>query len=124
MFANDKFAKVWKIYPKDKAEQKYTDVQLSTSKKGDNGYVTDFNDNVRLIGEAHKKSAELEANDRIKILSCGVNNYYNKEKNKKFYTFCVFDFSFVNNDKKQAKSNGEEFVDVSSIPDDELPFAD
>ena len=123
MFADGKFAKIWKIYPKDKAEQNYTDVQLSTSKKGKNGFETDFNDNARLIGEAHKKAAELEANDRIKITSCGVSNYYNKESRKKYYTFCIFDFSFVN-DQKQAESNGEEWVDVSKIPESDLPFAD
>ena len=123
MFSNDKFAKVWKIYPKENADQKYTDVQLSTSKKTKEGYQTDFNDNVRLIGEAHKKAADLEANDRIKILSCGVSNYYNKEKSKKYYTFCCFDFSFVD-DRKQSESKGEEWVDMSNISDDELPFAD
>ena len=123
MFANDKFGKIWKIYPKDKAYQKFTDVQMSTSKKTKNGYETDFNDNVRLIGEAHTKAATLEANDRIKILSCGVSSFYNKEKGKKYYTFCIFDFSFVE-DKKQAESLGEQWVDTSKIPDDELPFAD
>ena len=123
MFANDKFGKVWKIYPKEKAEQKYTDVQMSTSKKTKKGYETDFNDNVRLIGDAHTKAAELEANDRIKILSCGVSSYYNKEKGKKYYTFCVFDFDF-DNKQKQAESNGEEGVDVSKIKDEDLPFAD
>ena len=123
MFSNDKYGKVWKIFPKDKAEQKYTDIQMSTSKKTKNGYETDFNDNVRLIGEAHTKAAQLEANDRIKILSCGVTNYYNKEKGKKYYTFCIFDFEFYS-DKKQAKSDNEEWVDVSKIPESELPFAD
>lgn len=123
MFSNEKYAKVWKIYPKDKADQKYTDVQLSTSKKTKKGYETDFNDNVRLIGEAHAKAAELEANDRIKILSCGVSSFYNREKNKKYYTFCIFDFDF-DNKQKQAEANGETWVDVSSIPESELPFAD
>ena len=126
MFSNDKFAKIWKIYPKEKADQRYTDVQLSTSKKGKNGYETDFNDNVRLIGEANTKAAELEANDRIKILSGGVSNFYSKEKGKKFYTFCVFDFSFVDDNKKEqaeAAKNGSEWIDVSSIPESELPFA-
>ena len=122
MFANDKFGKIWKIYPKDKADQKFTDVQMSTSKKTKKGYETDFNDNVRLIGEAHTKAAELEANDRIKILSCGVSNYYNKETRKKYYTFCIFDFSFVS-DKKETEAKGEEWIDTSKIPDDELPFA-
>lgn len=122
MFANDKFAKVWKIFPHEKADQKYTDVQLSTSRKTKNGYETDFSDNARLIGEAQTKAQELEANDRIKILSCGVSNFYSKDKGKKYYTFCIFDFEF-DNKQKQAESNGEEWVDVSKIPEGELPFA-
>lgn len=122
MFANDKSAKVWKVFPVEKADQKYTDVQLSTSKKTKEGYQTDFNDVIRLIGDAHKKAAQLEANDRIKILSCGVSNYYSKEKGRKYYTFCIFDFDFAE-DKKQAESKGEDWVDMSNIKDDDLPFA-
>lgn len=122
MFSNEKFGKVWKIFPKEKEDQKYTDVQMSTSKKTKEGYKTDFNDIVRLIGDANTKAAELEANDRIKILSCGVTNYYNKDVGKKFYTFCIFDFSFVS-EQKQTESNGEEWIDTSKIPDEELPFA-
>ena len=124
MFANDKFGKVWKIFPKDKADQKYTDIQLSTSKKTKEGYQTDFNDVVRLIADANDKAQELEANDRIKILSCGVSNYYNKEKGRKFYTFCIFDFSFCS-DKKQerSESDSENWVDTSKLADEDLPFA-
>ena len=33
MFANNNYAKVWKIYPKEKKDQKFTLVQLSTSRK-------------------------------------------------------------------------------------------
>ena len=129
MFQDGKCAKVWKIYPKEKADQKYTDVQLSTSvkKKGSKEYNTDFSDNARLIGDAHTKASELEANDRIKIKSCGVSNFYNKEKNRKFYTFCIFDFEFDSKqkaEKAEAEKNGDEWVDVSAIPDNELPFAD
>ena len=123
MFANDKYAKVWKIFPLEKDDQKYTDVQLSTSKKDKKGYQTDFADNARLIGEAHKKAQELEANDRIKILSCGVTNFYSKDKGKKYYTFCIFDFEF-DNAKKQTESNGDTWIDTSKLSDDELPFAD
>lgn len=127
-FRVDKYAKVWKIYPKNKADQKYTDVQISTSnrvKKGE--YQTDFSDNARLIGDAHTKADNLEANDRIKILSCEVKNKYDRDKNRNYYTFCIYDFEFDDN-KKQEKSNaeskGEEWVNVDNIPDNELPFAD
>jgi hypothetical protein len=129
MFQNNKYAKIWKIYPKEKADQRYTDVQLSTSKKekGKKEYTTDFSDNARLIGDAHTKAANLEANDRIKIIECGVSNFWSKEKNRKFYTFCIFDFEFDSKqkqEKQQAEENGNEFIDVSQIPEDELPFAD
>lgn len=125
MFANDKFGKVWKIFPKEKADQRYTDIQLSTSKKTKEGYQTDFNDVVRLIAAANDKAVELEANDRIKILSSGVTNYYNKDKGKKFYTFCIFDFSFVSDKKKErSESDSDNWVDTSKLSDDELPFAD
>ena len=129
MFQNGKFAKVWKIYPKEKDGQKYTDVQISTSKKekGKKDYTTDFSDNARLIGEAHKKAADLEANDRIKILDCGVSNFWSKEKNRKYYTFCIFDFEFDKKDKQEKtefEANGNEWVDASKIPDEQLPFAD
>lgn len=129
MFADNKFAKVWKIYPKEKQDQKFTDVQLSTSKKGakKGEYITDFSDNARLIGEAHTKAADLEANDRIKIKSCGVTNFYSKEKNKKFYTFCIFDFEFDSRQKQEkadAQANDETWVDMSVISDEDLPFAD
>ena len=40
-----------------------------------------------------------------------------------YYTFCIFDFDFAD-DKKQTESKGEEWIDVSSIKDEELPFAD
>ena len=128
MFQNGTMAKVWKMYPKEKAEQRFTDVQLSTSKKDKKKkeYITDFSDNARLIGEAQTKAANLEANDRIKILNCGVTNYWNAEKNRKFYTFCIFDFEFDNKTKKEkqdAEDKGEEWVDVSMLSESELPFA-
>lgn len=127
MFQIGKYAKVWKIYPKEKAEQRFTDIQISTSKKAKTGYETDFGDNARLIGKAHEKAADLEANDRIKILDCGVSNYYNKEKQRKYYTFCIFDFDFetkTKQEKVETESNGNEWVDVSNMTDSELPFAD
>lgn len=124
MFANNNFAKVWKIYPKDKKEQKYTVVTLSTSRKNrkDNTYYTDFSGYVRMVGDAETKAAELEANDKIKLLSVGVTNSYNKETKKKSADqFVCYDFAF-DNEKKQAETSGDDFVD---IPDDlKLPFED
>lgn len=122
MFANNNFAKCWKIYPKNDKDQKFTTVQLSTSRKDKESgkYTTDFSDYVKMVGEAEKKAKELEAQDRIKFTKVGVSNSYNKETGKKFYQFICFDFEF-DNQQKQGDSS-DEFM---QLPDDEkLPFED
>ena len=122
MFANNNYAKVWKIYPPDKKEQKYTLVQMSTSRKQKDGsYNTDFSGYVRLVGKAFDKSKELEAQDSIKILNCGVSTSYDKKNGKNYETFIVFDFEFGNK-KKQEVVDGDDFM---TLPDDaKLPFED
>lgn len=124
MFANNTFAKVWKVYPKEKKDQKYTVIQISTSKKNkkDKSYTTDFSGYVRLVGKAEEKAAELEAQDRIKLLTCGVTNSYDKEHNKTYTQYVCFDFEFDNKQKQAVASGDGEFMD---FPDDaKLPFED
>ena len=124
MFANNNYAKVWKIFPKEKKDQRYTVVQLSTSRKNkkDNTYTTDFSDYVRLVGEAETKAAELEAQDKIKLLTVGVSNSYNKDQKKTYYQCVCFDFEFDNQQKQAAATGDDEFM---QLPDDaKLPFED
>ena len=125
MFANNNYAKVWKIFPKNEKDQKYTSVQLSTSRKQKDGsYQTDFSGYVRMVGDAEEKAKELEAMDRIKMLKVGVANYYNKELKKKSKDqFICYDFEFDNEQKQAATSgNSDDFME---LPEDEkLPFED
>ena len=123
MFANNSYAKVWKIFPKEKPEQKFTMIQVSTSKKNKqtNKYETDFSGYVRLIGDAEKKAPDLQAEDRIKLLNIGVTNKYDKESRKTTTNYLCFDFEPSEN---KSKSNDSEWVKTDDIPDSELPFAD
>ena len=123
MFANNSYAKVWKIFPKEKPEQKFTMIQVSTSKKNKqtNKYETDFSGYVRLIGDAEKKAPDLQAEDRIKLLNIGVTNKYDKESRKTTTNHLCFDFEPSEN---KSKSNDSEWVKTDDIPDSELPFAD
>ena len=128
MFAINNYAKVWKVYPKKEKDQKFTMIQMSTSKKTKTGFETDFSGNVSLVGEAEKKAGTLEAQDRIKLSRVGVTNYYNKEKNFTTVNYLIFDFEF-SDDKKQKATSGEAGSDPddwmnADIPDDGLPFAD
>lgn len=125
MFANNNYAKVWKIFPKEKKDQKYTVVQLSTSRKDkkNNTYSTDFSGYVRLVGTAEEKAKELEAQDKIKLLMVGVTNSYNKETKKTFTQYVCFDFDF-DNSQKQAETSGsdEEWAELDENA--KLPFED
>lgn len=125
MFANNNYAKVWKIYPKNEKDQKYTCVQLSTSRKQKDGsYKTDYSGYVRMVGDAEEKAKELEAQDRIKLLKVGVTNFYNHElKKKSADQFICYDFEF-DNQQKQATVSGES-DDFMELPEDaKLPFED
>ena len=125
MFANNNYAKVWKIFPKEKKEQKYTVVQLSTSRKDKktNSYSTDFSGYVRLVGTAEEKAKELEAQDKIKLLTVGVTNSYDKASKKTFTQYVCFDFEF-DNSQKQAETNGsgDEWAEMDENA--KLPFED
>lgn len=125
MFANNSYAKVWKIFPKEKPEQKFTMIQVSTSKKNKqtNKYETDFSGYVRLIGKAEEKAPELQAEDRIKMLNTGVTNRYDKETKKTTTNFLCFEFD-IEGGSKSNDNKGDEWVKVDEIPDNELPFAD
>ena len=125
MFANNNYAKVWKIFPKEKKEQRYTVVQLSTSRKDKKTkeYSTDFSGYVRMVGTAEEKSKELEAQDKIKLVTVGVTNSYDKAKKTTYTQYVCFDFEF-DNSQKQAEVSGDSdgFMDM---PDDaKLPFED
>ena len=126
MFAINNFAKVWKVYPKKTKDQKFTLIQLSTSKRNKDGsYVTDFSGNVSLVGEAEKKASTLEADDRIKMLRVGVTNFYNKESGQTTTNYMIFDFEF-NEDKKQKevtkKDDDPDAWMTADIDESNLPF--
>ena len=55
----------------------------------------DFNDYVNFVGEAHQMAKALKPRDRIRLGNVSCTNWYNKEKDKKYYTFTVFSYEFV-----------------------------
>lgn len=92
MFSVGTYIKVWNVTNKGN----YTEVECSSSAKNKmtGNYETDFSSKyVRFIGNAHKKNPQ--ANERIKITNCGVQNVYEKDGQKQYLknpTYIVFDF--------------------------------
>lgn len=101
MFSAGSHAKIWEI---KEGRGNYTDIRISTSKKdketGD--YKQDFGGYVRMVGKAREAMAHLEEKDSFKIVRCGVENHYDKEKKVTYNNFVIFevetDDSYPEND--------------------------
>ena len=103
MFSVGAYAKIWEVKAR---EERYTDFRISTSRKNkETGeYSQDFGGYVRLVGQAHDIASTLEVKDKFKIVRCGVENSYDKEKNTTFTRFLVFEA------EKEIDAEGNPFV--------------
>lgn len=104
----DAKATVWQIEHKER----YSQCNLSTSKKDKDGKWHNMYWRTRFVGAAFAKSSELTDKSRIQIVSGIIEQ--TKVEDKTYYNLVVFEFE--NLDKK-AESVTE--VDIS---DSELPF--
>lgn len=103
MFGVGNYATIWKVENKGN----YDVCQISTQKKNKETGLreTDFSDRVRFVGKAHGQHPQ--AMQRIKITNCGVNNWYDKENKKLYYTLVVFDYELAG-EQPQASNTIEE----------------
>lgn len=107
MFGAGSYAKLWEIRER---KEKYTDIRISTSKKNKEtgNYEQDFGDFARLVGKAHEAAEDLNDGDRFKIIKCGVENRYNKEKKVTYYNFVIFEIEPVETEPSKDVSDDEE----------------
>lgn len=128
-FGVNSWAKAWEFKPSDR----YTDTRISTSKKDrqTDEYKQDFSGFVRLVGAAHTKAQTMKNGDRFKILSCSVENTYDKESRVTYYNFIVFDIESADDGDSTGRAHTNAAVvqntAVSPAPaeeenEDELPF--
>lgn len=103
MFSAGSFAKVWEV---KRSAEKYIDLRISTSKKIEEGkYEQDFGGFVRLIGKARSEGEYLNVGDSFKILRCGVENHYDKEKKQTFTNYIIFDLETDDEEKALEEEN-------------------
>lgn len=128
------YARVWKVTKKEK----YSEVRLSTSKKGKNSgeFKQDFNHNfVRFVGKAHRDISELNIPEKgmsIQILDGETTNEYNKEKDVTYTNYMVYDFTPAeqgggnNNASQKSSAPAAQKTTAKHQPveddSDELPF--
>lgn len=114
-FREGAFATVWEIKA---TGDSFSKVRVSTSRKDKKTeeYVTDFNGFVSLIGEANKKLSLIEdaleqgERCRIKLGACDVSNRYDKDAEREYTNFTLFDFEIAGDHastekEKPAKSS-------------------
>ena len=88
-FSNNTFAKVWEI----KENNGYLEGRISISRKNKEGnYVPDFQGFVTFLGEATNKAQFLSGGETIRLLRTDVSNSYNKETQREYVRYKVFDF--------------------------------
>ncbi len=103
-------------------------VRLSISRKNkDTGeYEDEFSGFCMFIGAAKAKAERLKERDRIRLGDVDVTRRYDKERQKEYYTFKVFDFEMADDSNRgssnqaPAASNPIESNPVDS--GDDLPF--
>ena len=123
-FRKDNFAKVWEVTPVGDASTKVR-ISVSRKNKQTGEYEQEFSGWCMVYGTAAaKKAAALKGGERIKLGDVDVTTTYNKEQNKTYTNFKIFDFSLEGGEVSQAPSApSRPSVDDGEPEDDrELPF--
>lgn len=99
-YIKDTYAKVWKTM---RVKEKYTDLNISTSEKDQDGNYINYNWFIRCLGAAHNKAKKIEDGTRIKILKGKIINENRQDKDGNWLpygagiTILVFDFEIADN---------------------------
>lgn len=132
-FRQNGFCSVWSVEPSKTG--KTTRVRLSSSRKNKmtNEWEQDFSGFCTFIGKAHEMAKTLQAKDRIKILECDVSTTYDKDNQKEYVNYKVFDFEMADGSsasQNASKSGGKKKPPIATDdgdvgePDEDsnLPF--
>ena len=121
------YLSVWSTEPSKSGNT--TRVRLSSSRKNKmtGEYEQDFSGFCTFIGKAHEAAKSLKAKDRIRILECDVGTTYNKEQQKEYVNYKVFDFEMADSNTSgntAAKSGGSKKKTAFSVDDGEVDDQD
>lgn len=117
-FRQNGFCSVWST--EQSKTGKTTRVRLSSSRKNQmtGEYEQDFSGFCTFIGKAHDMAQNLQPKDRIKILECDVSTTYDKEKQKEYVNYKVFDFEMADGSSPNG-SSGKQSPKKKSAFDEE-----
>lgn len=132
-FSQGSYAKVWDI----KNTEWGIRARITTSYKNrqTDQYEQDFGGWVKFLGKAKDAAAKISEGSVIRILGCSVTNKYDKEAQKEYVNYNIFDFEQDTYSGSMPRSSKEAAAKSKRRPsaleegdsgvegsDDELPF--
>lgn len=104
-FRKGAYASVWSA---EQGKGNFTKVRLSISRKNSEGqYEQEFAGFCTFIGQAHAKAARLKERDRIALGDVDVSTFYDKEKQREYINFKVFDFEMADAADASKSTGGQ-----------------
>ena len=119
-FRNGAIATVWKVKEVTDGD-KFRDIQISTSRKNKKTekYEADFSGYVRFVGNAIKGTENLTEKSRIVLKSVDVSRRYDKENNKEYVNFTVFEWEEAQSKLAKQESEEKPANEPNAIPEAE-----
>lgn len=132
-FRPDAYATLWEVRPTK--SDKVLSGRITISRKLKDGtYEDEFNQWVKLIGNARMQGSDIKSRTRIKIIDCDVKAPYDYEKGEtKYYDWVIYDFEVVGGSTQSAASapaakpkaspaKKPAFNDEGDVDDEDVPF--
>ena len=93
-FKNNAYAKVWKVNMQE-GRNPSAQITITRKNKQTGEYITEFSGFVDCLFDAKDKITGVAEGARIKILSCDINNTYNKDTKETRWYPKLMDFEVV-----------------------------
>ena len=96
-------------------------ISITTSERKQNGDYTSSSWFCRCLSESKKTLKEVKKGDNITIKRCALRNTYNKEKNKEYFGFDIYEAEITNKATDGSEQSEADEADDDAT-DDDLPF--
>ena len=96
-------------------------ISITTSERTRNGDYKNSSWFASCLSESKKVLKDVKKGDNIIIKRCALRNTYNKEKNKEYFGFDIYEAEIANKSTEESEPNKADEADGDTT-DDDLPF--
>lgn len=117
-FRDGAYCKLWKLDNSGKFPQ--GQISISRKDKDSGEYVDDFSGFVSFIGAAADAIKKIPTGGRFKIKGCDVSRVWNKEKQREYINFRIYDVEDATNTGAPQTPNQQKTRSTAKKADDDL----